>query len=409
MSHALFSILGMAVLLLLAFGFSTNRRAINYRVIGSAFCMQALISAGVLFTEPGAAVLRALSNGVLSLLGYANVGIDMVFGGLVTDNVGFSFALNVLPIIIFFSALMSVLYHLRIMQPIVIGGGVVLEVLLGTKPVESLNAVANIFVSQTEAPLTLRPYLGSASPSQIFAIMVSGMASVSGTVLAAYAQMGVNVEYLIAASFMSAPGGLLMAKIFMPETSNTDDVPEEITVGGETQEHVNVILAAASGAQDGLKIAVSVAAMLIAFVSLIAFANGILEWLGQTAGVDGVSLQVIFGYVFAPLMFLLGVPWEEALTGGAIFGEKLVLNEFIAFNSLSEISDSLSERTVIILTFALCGFANFGSIAILLGGLGSLLPDRVGFIAKMGLKAVLAASFANLMSAALAGLFFGLN
>jgi CNT family concentrative nucleoside transporter len=280
-----------------------------------------------------------------------------------------------------------------------------LQIVIGTRPVESLNAAANIFVGQTEAPLAIKPYLDRITKPQLFAIMCSGLASVAGTVLAAYAQLGVNLEYLLAASFMAAPGGLLMAKLIIPDGSERDD--SKLTIMDITKErspHANIFMAAAAGAQDGLKLALTIGAMLLAFVALIALANGLLGGVGSWVGMEDLSLQKVLGWVFAPLMFLLSVPWSEAQAAGAIFGEKLILNEFVAYISLINQTADFSPKTVAIITFALCGFANLSSIAILLGGLGSLIPDRMNDIAKYGVYAILAGSLSNLMSAALAGL-----
>jgi len=399
-------LLGVGAILLIAFAFSTDKRAINLRVVASAFALQVAIAAFVLYLPAGRGAITALSGGVQTLLGYSQAGIDMVFGPLASDKVGASFAVNVLPIIIFFSALMSVLYHLRVMQFVVAGVGGLLQIVIGTRPVESLCASANIFVGQTEAPLVVKPYLSGLTKPQLFAVMTSGLASVAGTVLAAYAQLGVSLEYLLAASFMAAPGGLLMAKIIMPDGRAGDDPPQDIL--GLTKArppHSNVVMAAAVGAQDGLKLAVNVAAMLIAFVALIALLNGLIGWAGGFAGMPDLTAQKILGLIFAPIMYLLNVPWTEAQTAGAIFGEKLILNEFVAYLSLTGLEEGVfSPRTEAIVTFALCGFANVSSIAILMGGLGSLIPDRMAQIADFGVRAVLAGSLSNLMSAALAGL-----
>jgi CNT family concentrative nucleoside transporter len=307
-------------------------------------------------------------------------------------------------VIIFFSALISVLYHLKIMQWVVKLVGGALRWIIGTGTVESLNAAANVFVGQTEAPLVVKPYLGRLTDEQFFAVMVSGVASVAGTVLAAYVLMGAEMKYLLAASFMAAPGGLLMAKIIMPDKpdSQAPDVDEEMHM--EDSKHINVILAAAVGTADGLRLAVNIGAMLIAFVALIALFNGIIGGLFSLVGIDGITLQLILGKIFQPLMYLLSVPWAEAQAAGSLFGEKLILNEFVAFSNMNTVLAGTSERTVAIVTFSLCGFANLSSIAILLGGLGSLVPERKEMIAKFGLKAVVAGSLSNLMSAALAGL-----
>jgi CNT family concentrative nucleoside transporter len=398
-------LIGVAAILLIAVLFSKNRRAINLRIVISAFALQFAVAIFVLYTSIGKDVIATMSGGVTAVLGFANAGIAMVFGQLSGNQFGTVFAIHVLPIIIFFSALMSVMYHLRIMQVVVAGVGGFLQIVIGTRPVESLNAAANIFVGQTEAPLAIKPYLDRVTGPQLFAIMVSGLASVAGTVLAAYAQIGVRLDYLLAASFMAAPGGLLMAKLILPDDRKKDE--NALTVLAITKErspHTNVIMAAAVGAQDGLKLALTIGAMLIAFVGLIALVNGLLGLIGGWIGVEGLSAQMILGWVFSPVMFLLSIPWEEARAAGAIFGEKLILNEFVAYISLIGQQESLSPKTVAVVTFALCGFANFSSIAILLGGLGSLIPDRMSEIARYGLSAVLAGSLSNLMSAAMAGL-----
>lgn len=397
-------LIGICVILLMAFIFSTNKRAIRLRVVIAALALQAALAALVLYWPAGRAALTAMSGGVQAVIDYSGAGIAMVFGPLSTE-VGFSFAINVLPIIIFFSALMSVLYYLGVMQRVVDWGGGLLKLLIGAGRVESLTAAANIFVGQTEAPLVVRPYLAHITRPQLFAIMVSGMASVSGSVLAAYAQMGISIDYLLAASFMSAPGGLLMAKIIMPD--GKDDAAGAGAQAGDAAEErpSNIIMAAAKGAQDGLMLAVSIAAMLIAFVSLIALLNGILSGLGGLAGVEDLTLQRVLGFVFAPVMWLLDIPWSEAQVAGGVFGEKLILNEFVAFLHLGEIQDTLSPRTVAITTFALCGFANLSSIGILMAALQALVPERAPEMARYGLHVVAAGSLSNLMSAALASLF----
>lgn len=402
----LIAVFGALILLIIAVIFSTNRGKIRLRVVASALGLQVLIGVGVLYLPAGRQMLGALSAGVSSLLGYANAGIQMVFGPLVSDQIGMSFALNVLPVIIFFASLMAVLYHIGVMQWVVRIVGWLLHKALATGRVASLNAAANIFVGQTEAPLIVRPYLLNITKPQLFAIMVSGLASVAGTVLAAYAQLGVSVEYLIAASFMSAPGGLLMAKIIMPD-DETDDEPQDLVEPRDKDErHANVIMAAAVGAKDGLWLALNIGAMLIAFVSLIALLNGLLGAAGGLAGVEDLTIQRILGLAFSPLMMALSIPAAEAQAAGAIVGEKLVINEFVAYLTFTENLESFSPRSQAILTIALCGFANLSSIGILLGGLGSLVPNRMSEIAQFGMRAVLAGSLSNLMSAAIAGALF---
>ena len=404
MPSNLIGILGIIVILGIAVAFSSNRKAIHLRVVGAAFALQTVIAAFVLYFDWGRRAINWLSTGVLAIIGYSKAGIDMVFGPLAdTDVVGFSFAINVLPIIIFFAALMSVLYHLRIMEWLVRLVGGALHKIIGTGAIESMNAAANIFVGQTEAPLVVKPYLKGLTDAQFFAVMVSGLASIAGTVLAGYVLMGAELKYLLAAAFMAAPGGLLMAKIIMPDDEYIPPGKHE-RLQMEKSEHANVILAAAAGTTEGLRLAVNIGAMLIAFVALIALFNGLVGGVFSLVGIEGVTLQLILGKVFQPLMFLLSVPWEEAEAAGALFGEKIILNEFVAFSHLNDYLAGMSPRTVAVSTFALCGFANLSSIAILLGGLGVLVPEKREVIGRFGLKAVLAASLSNLMSAALAGL-----
>ena len=394
---------GIVVILGIAFLFSSNRKAIQLRIVGAAFALQVVIATIVLYWEQGQRAIAVMSGGVMAVIDYSKAGINMVFGPLAdTDIIGFSFAVNVLPIIIFFSALMSVLYHLRIMEWIVKLVGGFLHKVIGTGAVESMNAAANIFVGQTEAPLAVRPYLKGLTEAQMFAVMVSGVASIAGTVLAAYAMMGAEMRYLLAAAFMAAPGGLLMAKIIMPD--------DEVVAAGEKEkfvmersEHKNLILAAASGTSDGLRLAANIGAMLVAFVALIALFNGVVGLISGWFGYE-LTMQTMLGWVFSPLMYLLSVPWAEAQAAGALFGEKIILNEFVAFSHMNEILGDASARTYAVTTFALCGFANLSSIAILLGGLGVLVPEKRDLIGQLGLKAVLAGSLSNLMSAALAGL-----
>jgi CNT family concentrative nucleoside transporter len=399
----LIGLVGIVAILAIAFAFSSNRKAINLRIVGAAFALQVVVATIVLYWDAGRSGIAWLSNGVMAVIGFAGAGIDMVFGPLAdSEIVGFSFALNVLPIIIFFSALMSVLYHLRVMEFVVKIVGGFLHRVIGTGAVESMNAAANIFVGQTEAPLVVRPYLKGLTEAQVFTVMVSGLASIAGTVLAGYALMGAELKYLLAAAFMAAPGGLLMAKIIMPD-DQVIRAGEHEKLLMERSEHKNLILAAASGTTDGLRLAANIGAMLIAFVALIALLNGLIGWVAGWFGYE-LTMQMILGWLFAPLMYLLSIPWEEAQAAGALFGEKLILNEFVAFSHLNEYLAGMSERTIAIATFSLCGFANLSSIAILLGGLGVLVPEKRDLIGQLGIKAVLAGSLSNLMSAALAGL-----
>lgn len=405
----LIGVAGIALILGLALLLSSNRRAIRLRVVGAAFALQAGLATLVLYVPAGKAVIEAMARGVTNLLGYAQAGIDFIFGNLAKPELGgHSFALAALPVIIFFAALISILYYLRVMQFVVkwIGGGI--QYVTGISKVESLGAAANIFVGQSEAPLVIRPYLAALTPSQLFCIMSVGMAGVAGTILAAYASMlGPQLlPYLLAASFMSAPGGILMAKIIMPDLP--EDAGKEPFVEGDIpfgeERPANIIMAAAEGAQTGVKLAVAVGAMVLAFVALVALANGLLGGVGAWFGYPDLSFQGLIGQLFAPVMYLLNVPWDEAARAGGLFGTKVVLNEFVAFIDLGKMQAELSPHTVAIVTFALCGFANFSSIAIQMAVTGSLAPNQRATIAKLGLKALAAGSLANLMSAALAGM-----
>lgn len=403
-------LIGMAVLIGIAVLLSYDRSAIRVRTVGGAFAIQLAVGAFVLFIPAGQHLLTSLSALVQKVIDSANVGISFIFGNLgdKTDNWGFIFAVKVLPIIIFFASLISVLYYLKIMQVVIKTLGGALRWALGTSRAESMSATANIFVGQTEAPLVVKPFIPRMTRSELFAIMVGGLASIAGSVMAAYAELGVELRFLIAASFMAAPGGLLFAKLIMPETDQpTDQIIDSKSVEGndDSDRPVNVFDAAALGASNGLKLALNVGAMLLAFVSLIALLNIGIGGIGGWFGNADLSLEQILGYLFAPVAWMLGIPWSEALQGGSFIGQKVVVNEFVAYLNFTAVQDTLSPLTQAIITFALCGFANLSSIAILLGGLGSLAPGRRPEIARYGLVAVVAASMANLMSAAIAGFF----
>ena len=398
------SFVGIIVILGIAYLFSENKKLINIKIVIMAFLLQFFVALFSLYLETGKMVVQKLSNGARHIIDFSQEGVNFVFGPLANE---WSFAINALPVIVFLSSLTAVLYHLKIMQIIVrlIGGA--LNKIIGTRIIESMNAAANIFLGMDSSPLAIRPYLSKISDAQMFAIMVSGLASVAGTVLLAYAQMGAQLEYLLAACFMSAPGGLLMSKIIMPDDPSQSS-QEKIQIRSSQSPHTNVIMAAASGASDGIKLAVSIGGMLIAFVALIALINSIFILLGSLVGIEDLTMQKILGWVFSPIMFLLNIPWNEAQAAGALFGEKLILNEFVAYSHLTDYLSGMSEKTTVIMTFALCGFANFASIAILMGSVGILIPSKNEFIASYGLKAVLAASLANLLSASFAGILFGL-
>ncbi|ELY3836990.1 NupC/NupG family nucleoside CNT transporter [Cronobacter turicensis] len=422
----LMGLVGMLALLLIAVALSSNRKAINLRTVVGAWLIQIAIGALVLYVPAGRKVLLAMSEGVANVIAYGNSGISFLFGGLVSDKMfevfgggGFIFALRVLPVIVFFSSLIAVLYYLGIMQLVIRLLGGALRKVLKTSRTESLSATANIFVGQTEAPLVVRPYIATMTRSELFAVMCGGLASVAGSVLAGYAQMGVPLEYLIAASFMAAPGGLLFAKIIIPETETPHDAPHLDAAHHDPDRPSNVLDAAASGASAGMQLALNVGAMLLAFVALIALLNGMLSGIGGWFNHPELSLQLILGWVFSPVAWLIGVPWDEAMVAGSFIGQKLIINEFVAYMNFGEYLKEdaavaaaglqvLSDHTKAIISFALCGFANLSSIAILIGGLGSMAPTRRHEVAQLGLKAVAAGTLSNLMSATIAGLFLAL-
>ena len=399
------SLFGIASILAIALLFSRNRRAIRPRVILTAFALQLAFATLTLRIPQGVSAVHGVASAAEAVLGYSRAGIDLVFGDLAGGPIKNSLAVFMLPIVIFFSSLISILYHLGIMQFIVQSIGGALQRIIGTDRVESLCAAANIFVGQTESPLVIRPYLTGVTASQLFAIMTSGMAGVAGTILLAYSQLGIRMDYLLAATFMSVPAGLLMAKIIMPETE--DPVQEQATEQAHPDERSSsIIMAAAEGAQTGLKIAASIGAMLIAFVSIIALLNGAFGAIGAAFGVNDLTFQSLIGYIFAPLMALLNLSWTEAHIAGSLFGQKLILNEFVAYIDFAKVQQSLSSHAQLVITFALCGFANIGSIAIQIAVIGGISPEKRDFVAKNGPRALLAASLANLLNAAVAGLVF---
>lgn len=485
----LLSLAGIVAILGIAFALSSARRKINLRVVGSAFALQALTALVVLRTDVGVAVIGGLSSGVIALLDFSKIGITSVFGPMESNPFANTFVIAALPVIVFFAAIVSILYHLGIMQRLVRWVGGAIGFVTGISKVEALGAAANIFVGQSESPLVVRPYLAALSPAGLFTLMSVGMAGVAGTILAAYASfIGEEaVPFLLAAAFMSAPGGILMAKIMMPDDATLapgrDDTvglaavarargkanslteatrvvmydengqevelpqarisavgPASLVEGGgkadevsaaetfeEGQRPANIIEAAAQGTQTGVKLAVAVGAMVMVFVALVALANGMLAGIGSgivnladgmgaplapatAEWLANISFQQLLGYIFAPVMFLIGISdWDQAQIAGGLFGTKIVLNEFVAFIDLGAMTDGqLTARSRAIVTFALCGFANFSSIAIQMAVTGGLAPNQRPVIARLGLKALAAGSLANLMSAALASLFLPL-
>ena len=371
--------------------------------MAGALLLQILIGALTLYSETGIAILNYCSAAVGSVLENAQGGIEFVFGEVGTLEFGFIFAFQVLPIIVFFSSLVSLLYHIGLMGWVIKLVGGALGAILHTTKAESTSATANIFVGQTEAPLTIRPYLESMSHSELFSIMVGGLSTVAGSVLVGYSLLGVDMNFLIAASFMAAPGGILMAKLMIPEMARESKEEQNFKI--EIEKHTNAIEAAAVGATRGMQLAINVGAIVLAFVGLIALTNSLLEGLGNQFNIDNFSLEIILGYLFKPVAFMLGIPWSEAQLAGNLIGQKLVFNEFLAYATFTEEIENFDTKSQAIITFALCGFANFSSIGIILGGLGSMIPSRKSEIAQLGIKAVCAGFLANLMSAAIAGFF----
>jgi len=400
--NVLWGICGILIVLGIAFLCSSAKKSIKLRTILAGLTIQILFAFVVLKWEAGRAGLVSFSNGVINLISYANEGVSFLFGPLVADQTGVVFALQVLTIIIFFSSLISILYYLGIMQFFIKIIGGVLSKILGTSKAESISAAANIFVGQTEAPLVIRPFIAKMTKSELFAVMTGGLASVAGAVLVGYALLGVPMEYLLAASFMAAPGGLILAKIMIPETEEIDETDFAME---KDESSANIVDAAAKGASEGLQLALNVGAMLLAFIGIIALVNGLLGGLGGWFGYSELSLEGILGYIFSPLAFAIGVPWAEAVQAGSYIGQKLVLNEFVAYSSFAPEIPDLSPKTVIIVSFALCGFANLSSMAALLGGLGSMAPNRRGDIARLGFRSVAAGMLASLLSASIAGMF----
>ncbi|MDO5618109.1 NupC/NupG family nucleoside CNT transporter [Kocuria sp.] len=478
--NVLWGLGGMVFIVAIAVLFSVDRRKIRLRTVSLALLTQILFGVLVLYVPIGRAVLETLTGGVQAVIDSANAGISFLFGPILPEE-GSVFAFQVLPVIVYFASLTAVLYYVGVLQWVVkiIGGA--MAKLFGTTVPESMNAAANIFLGQSEAPLLIKRHLPNLKTSELFAVMVGGMATVAGSVMVGYSLLGAELQYLIAASFMAAPGALFMAKIIVPAGSlegaqwqgnggaseqdakqkdgrrkgligafqrggkrgaatesaaelsrrqeaqqddvveptppqSTGDAPRDVdtadqiaqqTQAAEEDEPANVIDAAARGASEGLGLALNVGAMLLAFIALIALVNTLLGAVGGVFGLEALTMEQILGYVFAPVMFLIGVPWNEAVDAGSYLGQKLVLNEFVAFSAFGPEVENYSAKTQAIVTFALTGFANFATLAIQIGALGGLAPTQRKRIAKLGLLAVLAGTLANLMSAAIAGMLIG--
>jgi CNT family concentrative nucleoside transporter len=411
-----FGIFGLAVLLSIAFAFSNNRRSIDWRLVVSGIGLQLFFAVLVILVPGGRQFFEVLSAIFVKVISFSLDGAAFIFGSLADPtNLGFIFAFQVLPTIIFFASLMGVLYHLGLMQKVVQGMGWVMFKVLRISGAESLSVAANVFVGQTEAPLVVRPYISRMTESELFTMMVGGMATIAGGVLAAYitmlggadeAQRIFYAKHLLSASIMAAPATIVLAKILRPEV-------EESLTAGEIKLHVektatNVIEAAANGAADGWRLALNVGAMLLAFIALIAMIDYPLGWIGGLIDFEGMtglelSLSTVLGFLLSPLAWVIGVPWEDAITVGGLIGAKVVTNEFVAYAALTEIQDTMSPHAVLISTYALCGFANFSSIAIQIGGIGGLAPERKSDLARLGLRAVLGGTLATMMTATIAG------
>jgi CNT family concentrative nucleoside transporter len=403
-------ILGAVVILGIAYLFSTNRRAINWTTVAWGLGLQIVFAVLVLKTGAGQQVFSTLGEGINRLLGFAGVGAAFVFGPLGDSGVwgramraalgpdgaqyGVIFAFQVLPTIIFIAALFAILYYFGVMQVVVRVFAVLMHRIMGASGAESLNVAASIFMGQTEAPLTIRPYLPEMTESELMTVMTSGMAHISGGIMAAYILFGIEAKHLLTAVIMTAPGTIMMAKMLVPETA----VPKTLgTVRLEVEQtDVNVIDAAGRGTGEGLQLALNVGAMLISFLALVALINALL-------GIVGLSLQQIFGWVFAPVAWAMGVPWRDAPTIGNLLGTRMALNEFVAYSQLGPLKSSLDPKSFTIATFALCGFANFSSIGIQIGGIGALAPNRRHDLARLGLRAMFAGTLANFMTATIAG------
>lgn len=401
----LVSFVGLLVMIGVAYLLSEKKKAIQWRTVITGILLQIVFGLFILKTDFGRNIFDTIGRGFNAILGYTGEGAKFLFGGLATpsDSLGFIFATMVLPTIIFMSALMSVLYHMGIMQKVVEIVAKVMMKAMKTSGAESLAAAANIFVGQTEAPLVIKPFVGKMTKSELMCLMTGGMATVAGGVLAAYVGFGIDAGHLLAASVMSAPAALVCAKLMVPE------VEESVTAGvvkiDLPKVSANVVDAAATGASDGLKLAVNVAAMLLAFIALIAMLNGILSGIGGLFGFPQLTFELIMGYINAPVAWLLGVPWEDCLKVGSILGKKLVLNEFVGYLDLVAAKGQISERASILTTYALCGFSNFSSIAIQLGGIGTMAPEKRPMLAAYGIKALIGGTLACYMTACIAGLF----
>lgn len=412
------SLFGIGILLLIAFIFSNNRRKIKVRTVGAALLLQVILGAMMLYVPAGKWLVNAIASGVNKVISYSDAGSSFIFGGLVGpkmnvlfDGAGFVFAFHVLPAIIFITSLISILYYIGVMGWVINILGYVFQKMMRVSKVEAFAAVTTIFLGQNELPAVLKPFISKMNRNELFTVICSGMASIAGSMLVGYAGLGVPIEYLLAASLMAIPGGILFARMLSPATEESQVEFSQMSFSDKRP--ASVIEAAASGAMLGLKIAVGVATVVMAFVALIALINGIIGGIGGLFGWSGVSLESLLGYIFSPLAYIMGVSWDNSALAGGLIGQKLAINEFVAYVNFSpylkDAAGALDPKTIAVISFALCGFANFGSIAVVVGAFSAVAPERASDIARLGLRALLAATLSNLMSATIAGLFIGLG
>lgn len=412
------SLFGIGILLLIAFVFSNNRKKISLRTVGAALLLQVILGAVMLYIPAGKWLVNSIAAGVNKVISYSDAGSSFIFGGLVGpkmnvlfDGAGFVFAFHVLPAIIFITSLISILYYIGVMGWVINILGYVFQKMMRVSKVEAFAAVTTIFLGQNELPAVLKPFISKMNRNELFTVICSGMASIAGSMLVGYAGLGVPIEYLLAASLMAIPGGILFARMLSPATEASQVEFSQMSFSDKRP--ASVIEAAASGAMLGLKIAVGVATVVMAFVALIALINGIVGGVGGLFGWSGVSLESLLGYIFSPLAYIMGVSWDNSALAGGLIGQKLAINEFVSYVNFSpylkDAAGVLDPKTIAVISFALCGFANFGSIAVVVGAFSAVAPERASDIARLGLRALLAATLSNLMSATIAGLFIGLG
>jgi len=410
------SLLGMAVLLAIAFLLSVNKRRISLRTVGAAFLLQVAIGGIMLYFPPGKWLVEQAAIGVSKVMSYSDAGSAFIFGALVGpkmdtlfDGAGFVFAFRVLPAIIFVTALISLLYYIGVMGLLIRVLGGIFQRALRISKIESFVAVTTIFLGQNEIPAIVKPFVDKLNRNELFTAICSGMASIAGSMLIGYAGMGVPIDYLLAASLMAIPGGILFARLLSPATEESQVTFDNLSFSDTPPK--SIIEAAATGAMTGLKIAAGVATVVMAFVAIIALLNGMLGGIGGWFGIESLSLEGLFGYALAPLAWIMGVEWQDATLAGSLIGQKLAINEFVAYLNFSpylHTAGQLDVKTIAIISFALCGFANFGSIGVVVGAFSAVSPQRAPEIAQLGVRALVAATLSNLMSATIAGFFIGL-